>query len=214
MRDIINKNIKESEMLDCIKIAFSKGWERIKLYFMIGLPFETDGDIVQIVTLIEKIIRTARNNFHRNKLSRLKINVSINAFCPKPFTPFQWVCQDDIGKLNDKFGYILKNIPRRYVDISWTDSRKSIIECALSRGNQRVGVVVEGAWRRGARFDNWTDCFKPGIWEDEFKKAGLDIDFFTTRGFSSSEILPWDVIDIGVSKKFLLKEYDRSKKCR
>ena len=107
--------------------------------------------------------------------------------------------------------FILKNIPRRYVNISWTAPRKSMIECALSRGDQRIGEVIEGAWKRGAGFDNWTDCFKHEIWEEEFKKAGLDIDFFTTRGYSSNEILPWDVVDIGVSKKFLLKEYGRSR---
>ncbi len=212
MRDIINKNIRENEILDCIKMAFSKGWERIKLYFMIGLPFETGEDITKIITLIEKIIRTARSKIAASKLSRLKINISINSFCPKPFTPFQWVGQDSAGKLNDKFDYILKHIPRRHVNISWTDPGKSIIECALSRGNQRVGEVIEGAWKSGAKFDNWTDYFKQHIWEKEFRKAGLDINFFTTRGFLSSEILPWDVIDIGISKRFLLKEYDRSKK--
>lgn len=213
MRDIINKNLNEDEMLDCIRMAFSKGWERIKLYFMIGLPFETDEDITQIISLLKKIIRVARNQIAGNKLSRLKINVSINAFCPKPFTPFQWVKQDSMGKLKDKFDYILKNIPRRYVNISWTEPGKSMIECALSRGNDRVGEVIEGAWKSGSKFDNWTDHFKLHIWEEEFRKAGLDIEFFTTRGFSSSEILPWDMIDIGVSKKFLLKEYDKSKKC-
>jgi radical SAM family uncharacterized protein len=213
MRDIINKNINENEMLDCIEMAFSKGWERIKLYFMIGLPFETDEDIAQIISLLKKIIRVARSNIAASKMSRLKINVSINAFCPKPFTPFQWVEQDSKEKLKDKFDYILKNIPRRYVSISWTEPGRSMIECALSRGNERVCEAIEGAWKSGAKFDNWADHFKLYIWEEEFRKAGLDIDFFTTRGFSSSDILPWDVIDIGVSKRFLLKEYDKSRKC-
>ena len=212
MRDIINKNIREKEMLDCIKMAFSKGWERIKLYFMIGLPFETGEDITEIILLLKKIIRAARSKVAGKKLSRLRINISINSFCPKPFTPFQWVSQDSLANLNDKFDYILKHIPRRYVNLSWNDPWKSIIECALSRGNQRVGEVIEGAWKSGAKFDNWTDYFKKNIWEKEFKKAGLDINFFTTRGFSSSEILPWDVIDIGISKRFLLKEYDKSKR--
>ena len=212
MRDIINKNIREKEMLDCIKMAFSKGWERIKLYFMIGLPFETGEDITEIILLLKKIIRAARSKVAGKKLSRLRINISINSFCPKPFTPFQWVSQDNHAKLKDKFDYILKHIPKQYVNISWTDPGKSIIECALSRGDQRVGEVIEGAWKSGAKFDNWTDNFKQHIWEKEFRKAGLDINFFTTRGFSSSEILPWDVIDIGISKRFLLKEYDKSKR--
>jgi len=212
MRDIINKNIKENEMLDCIKMAFSRGWEKIKLYFMIGLPFENDEDISQIVELIEKVIMAAKDKLSKKKLPRLKINISINAFCPKPFTPFQWTSQDNTKSLDSKFNYILKNVPKRYVNISWTDSRRSMIECALARGNELVGEVIERAWKSGARFDNWTDFFKFHVWEKEFRKAGMDISFFTTRGFADDEILPWDVIDIGVSKKFLLREYDKSKR--
>lgn len=212
MRDIINKNIKEKEMLDCIKMAFSRGWEKIKLYFMIGLPFEKDEDISQIVELIEKVIMAAKDELSKKKLPRLKINISVNAFCPKPFTPFQWTSQDNTTSLDSKFNYILKNVPKRYVNISWTDSRRSMIECALARGNELVGEVIERAWKSGARFDNWTDFFKFHVWEKEFRKAGMDISFFTTRGFADDEILPWDVIDIGVSKKFLLREYDKSKR--
>ncbi|MBA7508519.1 hypothetical protein ES705_00451 [subsurface metagenome] len=212
MRDIINKNIKEKEMLDCVKMAFSRGWEKIKLYFMIGLPFEKDEDISQIVELIEKVIMAAKDELSKKKLPRLKINISVNAFCPKPFTPFQWTSQDNTTSLDSKFNYILKNVPKRYVNISWTDSRRSMIECALARGNELVGEVIERAWKSGARFDNWTDFFKSHVWEKEFRKAGMDISFFTTRGFADDEILPWDVVDIGVSKKFLLREYDKSKR--
>ena len=212
MRNIINKNIEEKEMLDCIKMAFSSGWEKIKLYFMIGLPYENDKDINEIILLVEKIIIAAKERLSGRKLARLKINISINAFCPKPFTPFQWAAHDNRENLDRKFDFILKNVPKRYVNINWTDSRKSRIECALARGNDRVGEVVESAWKNGARFDNWTDFFKPSIWEEEFEKAGLDIGFFT-RNFSEDEVLPWDIIDIGVSKKFLLKEYDRAKEC-
>ncbi len=212
MRNIINKNIEEKEMLDCIKMAFSSGWEKIKLYFMIGLPYEDDKDINEITLLVEKIILAAKERLSGRKLARLKINISINAFCPKPFTPFQWAAHDDKENLDRKFDFILKNVPKRYININWTDSRKSRIECALARGNDRVGEVVESAWKNGARFDNWTDFFKLSVWEEEFEKAGLDIGFFT-RNFSEDEVLPWDVIDIGVSKEFLLKEYDRAKEC-
>ena len=212
MRDIINKNIKENEMMECIKMAFGQGWEKIKLYFMIGLPFENNEDIHGIVELIEKIIAAAKEKLPGKKLPRLKINVSINAFCPKPFTPFQWAGQDCPENLERKFDYILKNISKRYVDIRWTDSRKSMVECALSRGDESVCDVIESAWKNGAKFDNWSDFFSFDIWEEAFKKAGLDIGFFSTRNFSEDEVLPWDIIDIGTSKKFLLKEYDKSKK--
>ncbi len=212
MRDIINKNIKEDEMLDCIKMAFGKGWERVKLYFMIGLPFENKQDIVQIVGLIGKIIQAAKGEMDRKKLSRLKINISINAFCPKPFTPFQWVGLGNPGMLYDKFNYILSNVPKRYVNIRWADPYMSMVECALSTGSQLIGDVIENSWRNGAKFDNWSDFFNFDIWKESFKKKGLDINFFTTRGFSVDEVLPWDFIDIGVRKKTLLREYEKSKK--
>ncbi|MFA5014747.1 MAG: TIGR03960 family B12-binding radical SAM protein, partial [Actinomycetota bacterium] len=153
MRNIINKNIEEKEMLDCIKMAFSSGWDKIKLYFMIGLPYENDKDIHEITLLVEKIIMAARERLSGKKLARLKINISINVFCPKPFTPFQWVSHDNPGNLDSKFDYILKNVSKRYVNINWTDSKKSRIECALARGNERVGEVIESAWKKGARFD-------------------------------------------------------------
>jgi radical SAM family uncharacterized protein len=213
MRDIINKNIEEHEMIETIKMAFDNGWEKIKLYFMIGLPFEKDEDIREITELIEKIIAVAKEKLPRKKQPRLKINVSINAFCPKPFTPFQWAPQESIENLQTKFNYILKNVPKRYVDVKWVDPHKSIIECALSRGNEFVCDVVEYAWKSGAKFDNWSDFFNFDIWEESFRKAGLNTGFFTTAGFSEDEILPWDVIDVRISKEFLLKEYDKSKKC-
>ncbi len=212
MRDIINKNINEDEMLDCIKMAFSRGWEKVKLYFMIGLPFEDERDIRGIVELIEKIINIARGAIPSRKLGRLKINVSINAFCPKPFTPFQWVGIESPESLRRKFSYILRNTPKRYVNISWSDPERSLIECALSKGSEHICDVVEDAWKNGARFDNWSDFFDFGIWERAFKNSGVDIDMFTTREFSAEEILPWDVIDIRVKRSSLLREYEKSKK--
>jgi len=212
MRDIINKNINENEMLDCIRMAFSRGWEKVKLYFMIGLPFENDRDIRGIVELIEKIINIARSEIPSRKLGRLKINVSINAFCPKPFTPFQWVGIESPESLKRKFNYILSNSPKRFVKISWSDPERSQIECALSKGSELVCDVVEDAWKNGARFDNWSDFFDFGIWKGAFKNSGVDINLFTTREFPVDEILPWDVIDIRVKKSSLLKEYEKSKK--
>ncbi len=212
MRDIINKNISEDEMLECIKMAFGRGWERVKLYFMIGLPFENRQDIIQMSELIGKTIMAAKGKLSGRKLSRLRINISINVFCPKPFTPFQWVGLDKPEILYDKFKYILNNARKRYVDIKWADPYRAMVECALSVGNQLVGDVIENSWRGGARFDNWSDFFNFDIWKEAFKKAGLDINFFTTRGFSDDEILPWDFIDIGVKKDFLRREYEKSKK--
>ncbi len=211
MRDIINKNLSEEEMIECIKIAFAKGWEKVKLYFMIGFSFETDEDIEGIADLIRKIIRAAKEVMPGKKIRRFKLNVSINAFCPKPFTPFQWMPQDSLEKLEEKFDYLKNNIPRRSVNLSWSDSYRSAVECVLSRGDDRIGKAVETAWRNGAKFDNWTDYFNYNTWQEALAKAGIDTGFYTTRGYSVDEILPWDIIDIGIKKKLLLKEYERSK---
>ncbi len=211
MRDIINKNLGEKEMIDCVKVAFARGWEKIKLYFMIGFPFETRKDIEGIAGLIKEMLRAAKEVMPSKKIRRLKLNVSINAFCPKPFTPFQWVPQDSPRNLEEKFYYLKKNIPGRFVDLSWSDTDRSIVECVLSRGDGRLCRAIENAWRSGARFDNWTDHFKYSIWEKGFKSAGVDTGFYTTRGYSADEILPWDIIDIGIKKELLLKEYERSR---
>jgi len=210
MRDIINKGITEKEMIECASIAFKKGWERIKLYFMIGLPFEKDTDIEQIVLLVKKIIYAAKDILPRQKLKRFKVNVSINAFNPKPFTAFQWAAQNSVKTLKEKFDYIIKNLPRRDVKLSWNSPYKSKVECALSRGNIITGKVIENAWKAGAKFDNWTDCFKFDAWEEGFRKTGTDINFYTTREIPEDEILPWDIVDIGIKKQFLLKEYKKS----
>jgi len=210
MRDIINKNINEDEMLDCIKVAFEKGWEKIKLYFMIGLPFEDNKDVEGIADIVNKIISLAKNVLPKNKLGRLNINLSINAFCPKPFTPFQWVAQDSLEMLNEKFFIIRNMLPKRFVTVSWSDPEKSRIECALSRGNLKVADVIEAAFKNGAKFDNWSEFFNYDIWQDAFNKANIDIGFFTERQADIDEIMPWDFIDIGVSKKILKNEFNKA----
>jgi len=212
MRDIINKNINEDEMLECIRIAFKKGWEKVKLYFMIGFPFENFEDIEGITDIVQKIIIVAKEALPKNKLGRMNINLSINAFCPKPFTPFQWASQDSMGMLNEKFASIRKNLPKRFVTVSWSDPQKSRIECVLARGNMKVADAIEKAFKNGAKFDNWSEFFKYEIWENAFSEAGVDINHFTERAASEDEILPWDFIDISVPKEVLIKEMDKAKR--
>lgn len=211
MRNIINKNIDESEMLECIKIAFEKGWQKIKLYFMIGLPFENEKDIEGISELVKKIISVAQNILPKNKTQRLNINLSINAYCPKPFTPFQWCAQNSAECLNRKFSKIRNSLPKRFVTVSWSDPQKSGIECALARGNLKVADVIEEAFKNGAKFDNWSEFFNFEIWRNAFMKTNTDMIFFTQRETGTDEILPWDFIDIGVRKEVLLKEFDKAK---
>ena len=210
MRDIINKNISQEEMLKCIKVAFEKGWEKVKLYFMIGLPFEQEEDILAIPDTVKEIILIAKDVMPKNKLGRLNINLSINAFCPKPFTPFQWVAQDSIESLNEKFLIIKNKLPKRYVTVSWSNPQKSKIECALSRGNLKVADAVEDAFKSGAKFDNWSEFFNFDIWQKSFEKSKINLDFFTDRNFDINEILPWDFIDMNISKKFLQNEFKKA----
>ena len=211
MRDIINKNINEDEMLECIRVAFEKGWEKVKLYFMIGFPFETLEDIEGITDIVQKIITAAKNVLPKNKLGRMNINLSINAFCPKPFTPFQWASQDSVKMLDDKFALIRRNLPKRFVTVSWSDPQKSRIECALARGNIKVADALEEAFKNGAKFDNWSEFFNYDIWQNAFNKTSIDINHFTERKVSIEEILPWDFIDISVPKEVLVKEIKKAK---
>lgn len=210
MRDIVNKNITEKEIMDCIDAAFSRGWEKIKLYFMIGFPGEQEEDILAIADLIKRIASKARKTMLRKKVKRFNMNVSINVFNPKPFTPFQWAAQGKIDLLEKKIQLILENVPQRYINISWSDPDRSQIECALSRGDTRLGNIIEDAWKAGAKFDNWTDLFDLDAWMGAFKKNGAAIDFYTTRGYDTDEILPWDNIDMGVKKEFLLLQYKKA----
>ncbi|MCK5567255.1 MAG: TIGR03960 family B12-binding radical SAM protein [Actinomycetia bacterium] len=210
MRDIISKNITESQILDCISIAFGRGWEKVKLYFMIGFPGENQDDILAIPQLVERIADIARASMPPRKRRRLNINININVFNPKPFTPFQWAAQDRVEVLEQKFKIILENIPKRSIKVTWSQPEKSQLECALSKGDTRMCKVVEEAWQRGAKFDNWTDIFDLEAWKQAFSSQGLEPGFYTTRGYSPEEILPWDNIDIGVSKKFLISQYNKA----
>jgi len=211
LRNIIKKDLNHDDLMQCMKTAIIKGWDKIKLYFMIGLPHETDSDIDSIIEFIKSIISQAEKLMSRRNFARFQLNISINSFIPKPFTPFQWAGQEKSEILEEKLHYILKNLPKRFIKFNWTDPYKSKIECALSRGDVRVSDVVERAWKKGARFDNWTDFFSYNLWQDCFKEAGLDIDFYSSREIERDEILPWDIIDIGVKKEFFLQEYEASK---
>ncbi len=212
MRDIINKNITEEEIMDCISMAFGRGWEKVKLYFMIGFPGENQEDVMAIAHLTGRITDTARASMPPHKRRRLNINVSINVFNPKPFTPFQWAAQDRVEIMEEKFKMILDNIPKRSINVTWSQPEKSELECALSRGDTRMCKVVEDAWRRGAKFDNWTDLFDICAWQEAFKSQDLAQEFYTSREYSQEDILPWDNIDMGISRDFLISQHDKAVK--
>ena len=210
LRDIIKKDINADELRESIRAAFLKGWTKVKLYFMVGLPFETDDDIKAIAETTNDIINLARQCLAKKSFSRLQLSVSINSFCPKPFTPFQWCAQEKIHILEEKIRTVQQNINSRFVRLHWNGPEKSSIECAFSRGDSRLSDVIETAWRSGAKFDNWTDYFDYGLWVQSFRRAGADPGFYTIRQYDLNEVLPWDVIDIGIKKDYFIKEFNKA----
>ena len=199
LRDAINKKMDESEILNGCRAAFTAGIERVKLYFMIGLPTETSGDTDAITTLIYKILNLSESK-------RLTVNVSSGCFVPKPHTPFQWEAQDTADVFDEKQARIKSSLKNKRVKFNYQDGATARIEAVLARGDRRVLAAVIGAWRRGARFEGWADQFDYRRWEQAFDEAGLSIDFYVSRRRDYAETLPWDHIDTGVDKEFLIGE--------
>ncbi|MFH1650700.1 MAG: TIGR03960 family B12-binding radical SAM protein, partial [Chloroflexota bacterium] len=208
LRQVINKNISEDDILSTINAALSRGWHSLKLYFMVGLPTETPEDIAGIAQLVGKIRSLGRGTSAKTP----QIRISVATFVPKPHTPFQWVGQDDESQLNLKQEMLKRDLPRKGVSLSWHDPKVSLLEAALSRGDRRLGGVIHEAWRRGAAFDAWTECFNFEAWLSAFAAAGLEPGFYAQRGRALDEVLPWSHIDTGVSQAFLKAEYRRALK--
>jgi radical SAM family uncharacterized protein len=206
LRDCINKNIKNDDLLRTAEAAYSKGWQRIKLYFMIGLPTETLEDVVAIANLVKKVVEIGRR-YHGK---RTKVSISLATFVPKAHTPFQWLPLIDEKSLMERQKLLRNRLKEPGISLSWHDPRKTLLEAALSRGDRRLGRVIYRAWKLGARFDAWEEAFDEGNWLRAFEEDGLNPDFYARRVRSLDEILPWDHIDVGVSKGFLLEEYRRS----
>jgi len=192
LRDVINKNISEAEILEGVNIAIDNGWKLIKLYFMIGLPFEEESDIEAIIELINKIITLSGK--------KLKINITISPFVPKNFTPFQWIGMEEKNSLMQKASYI-KNYFRKmkFVKISYHEIDSSILECMLGRGDSSIGEVIHAAYKAGAKFDGWREYFNYSYWEKAVADTGTDLSK-VLDDIDTEEVLPWDHIDLGISK--------------
>lgn len=204
LRDVINKNLNEEEILHGVEIAKKLGWQKIKLYFMIGLPGETDTDIQAIVDLIQRINLTA------NK--RMNINVSISPFTPKPFTPFQWCAMAEADVLLKRAQSIKSAFYKnRNIKLKYHTIENSILEACITRGDLRMAKVLYHAWQHGALFDGWNETWDWSIWQNAFAAEQLSSSDFTAQR-DLSEPLPWDFIDIGVCKKFLISEYEKALK--
>jgi len=210
LRDVINKNITDEDIFNCARAAFSSGWERIKLYFMVGLPTEEMNDLDGIINMINKILIIAKMEVPRNKYSRIKINVTISPFCPKPNTPFQWVGQDSLEILDKKVNYLKTKLKKKNVFIKMHNVHRSQIEAIFARGDRRLSKAIRIAWEMGCKFDSWTEQFSYDKWLTALKKDNVDISFYANRHREEDEIFPWEIIESGQNRKFLFKEYKKA----
>ena len=205
LRDVINKNLTEEEILSSCAIAFSGGWNNVKLYFMLGLPTETDEDVLGIAELVFKIINTWKA-CASNKKRGLRVHVATAYFVPKPHTPFQWEQQITPEEYLRRCKLLKSHFYSKSIEYNYHAPDLSRLEAVFARGDRRVGKVIEEAMNRGAHLDGWDEHFSYQTWLDAFAACGVDPDFYTVRGYAEDELLPWDMFDVGVSKRFLLSE--------
>lgn len=210
LRDAINKNISEAEIMQTCENAFKDGYTSVKLYFMIGLPTETDEDILAIAKLAQDIVNLYYSLPERKKGKGVNVSVSLSTFIPKPFTPFQWEPQVSMEEIARRQQLLLDAIRSRKISVSWHDPRTSIVEAAFSRGDRRLARVIERAYRLGSRFDSWGESFSYENWTAAFAAEGLSASDYANRARETDEILPWDVVDIGVTKGFLRREREKA----
>ncbi|QTL97265.1 TIGR03960 family B12-binding radical SAM protein [Iocasia frigidifontis] len=213
LRDVINKGVNEEDIFEAVKGAFEEGWSTIKLYFMMGLPLEQDEDLAGISKLVKDILKLGKSirSQRKKRMRAIKIHVSVSTFVPKPFTPFQWAKMDGREEIVSKQNYLINNIKGRGLSLSWNDPELSLLEGVFSRGDRRLGPVLESAWRKGCRFDGWSDSFDFENWRHAFQENELSIEEYL-RARDVDEILPWDHINMGVSKEFLQQEYQLAEK--
>ncbi len=206
LRDVINKKVTEADILEVAEATYSRGWHRLKFYFMIGLPTETMEDVDEIGRIVHKVLDIGR----KYQGGRAELAVSVATFVPKPHTPFQWLPMAGEEEVAEKQRKLRKLLKRRGVFLSLSDYHTSLLEAVLGRGDRRLGEVIYRAWRKGAKFDAWGEFFRWDLWEEAFGEAGLDPSFYAHRLRPKDEIFPWDHIDIGVEKEFLWEEYQRA----
>ena len=209
LRDAINKNVTEEEVLQTCATAFSGGWNSVKLYFMLGLPTETDEDVIGIAELAHKILHVWRETASNRKRG-LTINLATAYFVPKPFTPFQWEAQITPEEYLRRVHLLQSELRSRSIDYRYHESDLSRLEAVMARGDRRLGPVIREAVRLGAKLDGWDEYFRYDIWMQAFHACGVDPDFYTTRGFGKDELLPWQTLSVGVSQDFLWHEREKA----
>ena len=209
LRDVINKNLTEDEILNTCAQAFEGGWNNVKLYFMLGLPTETDEDVLGIAELVYKVIQKWKEHA-TNKKRGLRVHVATAYFVPKPHTPFQWESQITPEEYLRRCRLLKSHFYSKSIEYNYHAPDLSRLEAVFARGDRRLGPVIEEAVKNGAKLDGWDEYFNYSYWFDAMNTCGIDADFYTTRGFGENEILAWDTVDVGVNKKFLLRERKRA----
>jgi len=203
MRQVINKLIREEDLYGAVGSAYSQGWRRVKLYFLTGLPTETDVDTLGIAELARNCVELGRE--HTKNPS---VTVSVGGFVPKPFTPFQWFGQNTVAELHRKVGLLRDDLRRsRGVQLKWHDPKATVVEGLMSRGDRRLGPVIEDVWRNGGTFQEWSECFSIDLWTDAMARHGLDLDWYVHRHRDEAEVLPWDHLSAGLHKDFLWQDW-------
>ena len=214
LRDVINKGLTEEVILQGAREAFEGGWSHVKLYFMLGLPTETEEDMKGIPELAERMAEAYYEIPKERRNGKCQITMSTSFFVPKPFTPFQWarMCtkEEFLERANIVRGKFREMKNFKSLKYNWHEAELTVLEGVLARGDRRVGAVIEEAYRKGAIYDSWSEFFKNEVWMEAFKTCGVDIDFYTTRERSLDELFPWDFIDAGVSKNFLKREWQNA----
>ena len=201
LRDVINKNVTEANLLEACSAAFAKGWKSVKLYFMLGLPTETDEDIAGIADLVRKVAALKRG---------VKVTVSVSCFVPKPWTAFQWVGQISATEFERRQALLRSLLTARAITLNWHNATLSVLEGVLARGDRRLSAVIETAWRMGAKFDGWSDLFKPEVWAQAFEACGIRPEYYSERERTLFEALPWEHTSPGVDRSYLVAEWEKS----
>jgi radical SAM family uncharacterized protein len=210
MRDVINKGVTEEDLIKSVTSAFELGWSTIKLYFMIGLPFETMDDVGGIADLAQKVVDAYYSVPKEKRKKGLSVTVSTSSFVPKPFTPFQWEPQDNMETLREKQQFLKSKIKSKHITYNWHESPISFLEAVFSRGDRRVTKVLIRAYEKGCKFDGWQEHFNYEKWMEAFKECNVDPEFYAYRRRELDEVLPWDFINIGVSKAYLKSELNKA----
>lgn len=206
LRDVINKNVSEEEIMSTCRIAFEGGYSSVKLYFMMGLPTERDEDIVGIAELAQRVVDLYYSIENRPKGRGVQVSVSTATFVPKPFTPFQFEPQDTREEIERKQKLLVDSVKTKKIKVSWHDPNVSILEAVLAKGDRRLCDVIYAAWKKGCKFDSWSEYYKFDTWMEAFDECGVDPAFYANRRFEYDEILPWDHLDYYVSKEFFIRE--------